>query len=104
MTVRKRNDADGWKRGAMGIDGNLGSNFTKRGGDPWDSNPKGNFVSKKGAGAYEGSDSGLTNKLPDEDPDQGLYTLAGGARDIWSEVEGQSSDDGNRAVKSGNKD
>jgi hypothetical protein len=104
MTIRKRNDDRGYERGAKGIDGNMGSNFTKRGGDSWDSNPRGNFVSPKGAGAYQGSDSGLRNKLPDEDSEQGKYTLAGGARDIFDAVENQSSDSGNRAVKSGRTD
>ena len=87
-----------------GIDGTEGESFTKRGTDPWDSNSRHSFIDKKGVGAYTSNDSGLTNKMPNDDYEQGKYTLAGGARDIFDAVEGQSSDSGNRAVKSGNKD
>jgi hypothetical protein len=86
----------------MGIDGTEGENFTKRGTNPWDSNPRGNFISRTGGAAYTNNESGLRNKLPDEDPEQGLNR--GGQRDIWSDVEGQSSDDGNRAVRSRGRD
>ena len=106
MTIRKRNDADGWKRGAMGIDGRDGDRFTKQYAvDPYDSNPRGDFKSPKGAGVYQDeAASFLRRKSANDDPEQGKYTLAGGARDIFDAVEGQSSDSGNRAVKSGNKD
>jgi hypothetical protein len=60
---------------------------------PWDSNPKGNRV-PYGAGKYTDNESGLRNKLP-SDPTGGAVS-----RDIFDDVEGQSSDSGNRAVRS----
>jgi hypothetical protein len=53
-----------------GIDGTLGENFTKQRTDP----------------------SFLRNKMPEE--------TTASSRDIFNDVEGQSSDDGNRAVRS----
>jgi hypothetical protein len=35
MRIRKRNDADGYRRGAMGIDGNKGASFLDNSQDPW---------------------------------------------------------------------
>ena len=88
-----------------GVDGSEGENFTKRRTDPWHSSPRGNFIDKKGVGAYTSNDPGLTNQKANDDfEQQGKYTLSGDAKDIWDAVEGQSSDSGNRAVKSGNKD
>jgi hypothetical protein len=100
--IRKRNDS---VKPGMGVDGTEGENFTKRSTSPWNSNPRGNFASPKGRGVYQDASPGLTNKMPDDDySEQGKYNLAGGARDILDAVEGQSSDSGNRAVRSGNKD
>ena len=100
--IRKRNDS---VKPGCGIDGSEGENFTKRGTDPYKSNPRGDFLSPRGAGVYQDKDAGfLRRKSANDDPEQGKYTLAGGARDIFDAVEGQSSDSGNRAVKSGNKD
>ena len=45
----------------------------------------------------------LRNKLPDEAAQEG-NTRRGGGKDIWNDVEGQSSDSGNRAVKSRGND
>jgi len=105
MTIRKRNDSDGWRRGAMGIDGNEGSNFTKRGTDPYRSNPRGDYLSPQGAGAYQEKDADfLRRKSADEDPEQGKYTLAGGAVDILDAVEANQSDDGNRRIRSRGQD
>ena len=102
MTIRKRNDS---VKPGCGIDGSEGENFTKRSGNPWDSNPRGDYLSSRGAGKYQDkSASFLTNKMANDDPEQGKYTLAGDAKDIWDAVEGQSSDSGNRAVRSGRKD
>ena len=103
MTSRRRNDS---VKPGCGIDGSEGENFTKRGTDPWNSNPRGDYLSSRGAGAYQDkSASFLTNKMPDDDyENQGKYNLAGGARDIFDAVEGQSSDDGNRAVRSRGQD
>ena len=77
MTIRKRNDADGWKRGAMGIDGRDGDRFTKQYAvDPYDSNPRGDFKSPKGAGVYQDeAASFLRRKSANDDPEQGKYTL-----------------------------
>ena len=98
MTIRKRNDS---VKPGCGIDGSEGENFTKRGTNPYKSNPRGDYLSSQGAGVYQDkSASFLTNKMANDDPEQGKYTLAGDARDIFDEVEGQSSDSGNRAVRS----
>jgi hypothetical protein len=98
----------------MGIDGTEGESFTRRGTDPWTVQPRGvDYVpgdgvkrrdTVKSAGQrYTDNESGLRNKMPDEDPMQGTEGRATG-RDIWSDVEGQSSDSGNRAVKSRGND
>jgi hypothetical protein len=84
----------------MGIDGTEGENAL-RPGKPWDTNPRGDFISRDG-GRYTYNRPVLRNKMPVEDPEQGKYR--GGQRDIWSDVEGQSSDDGNRIVRSGSED
>jgi hypothetical protein len=91
---RQRNDS---VKSGCGIDGSLGEKYTKTGAvNPWRSNPEGSFVSPKGRGTYQDASSGLTNKLPDNNPDD--------VRDILDQVEAQSSDSGNRAVKSGSRD
>jgi hypothetical protein len=101
--IRKRNDS---VKPGCGIDGSEGEDFTKRGTNPYKSNPRGDYLSSQGAGKYQDkSASFLTNKNPDDDfEQQGKYTLAGDAKDIWDAVEGQSSDSGNRAVRSGRRD
>jgi hypothetical protein len=97
MSIRKRNDS---VKPGCGIDGSEGENYTKKSGNPWDSNPRGDYLSTQGAGKYQAkSASFLTNK-----PQNGGTSDMSDARDIWDAVEGQSSDSGNRAVKSGNKD
>jgi hypothetical protein len=90
---RYRNDS---VKPGKGIDGTEGENFTKAGRvSPWDSNPKGNDVDERGANVYQDKNADfLRTKMP-SDQSGGV-----GTRDIWSEVEGQSSDSGNRAVKS----
>jgi hypothetical protein len=98
----------------MGIDGTEGESFTKRGTDPWTVEPasveyvRGEGVrrkdSVKSAGQnYTSNESGLRNRLPDEDPEQGTRSRRVGT-DIFDAVEGQSSDDGNRAVRSRDND
>jgi hypothetical protein len=93
MTIRKRDDSI---KPGRGIDGDAASDFTKRHRvSPWDSNPAGNYKSPRGAGAYQAENADfLNNKMP-SDQSGGV-----GNRDIWDAVEGQSSDSGNRAVKS----
>jgi hypothetical protein len=89
--IRKRNDS---VKDGCGVDGSEGQNYTKIGRvSPWKSNPKEDYLSPQGAGAYqdEGADF-LRNKLP--------YEATEGAYSILDEVEAQSSDSGNRAVKS----
>jgi hypothetical protein len=92
MTIRKRNDS---VKPGCGADGDLGSDFTKQHRtNPWKSNPKDDYLSPQGAGKYQDADASfLRNKLPDE-------ATAPTSRDIFDAVEGQSSDSGNRAVKS----
>ena len=106
MTIRKRNDADGWKRGAMGIDGREGDHFTKQYAvDPYKSNPRGDFKTSKGAGVYQDEAHHFCATNPQTTIRSRASTLRpADARDIFDAVEGQSSDSGNRAVKSGNKD
>jgi hypothetical protein len=90
--IRKRNDS---VKDGCGVDGSEGQNYTKIGRvSPWKSNPKDDYLSPQGAGKYQDADASfLRNKLPDE-------AAAPASRDIWDAVEGQSSDSGNRAVKS----
>jgi hypothetical protein len=106
MSIRKRDDS---VKPGKGIDGSLGENFTSRSQDPWTVRPasvdyvRGDGVKRrdsvKSAGQrYTDNESGLRNK-PADDQSGGA-----GNRDIWSDVEGQSSDDGNRAVKSRGQD
>jgi hypothetical protein len=90
MSIRRRDDS---VKPGCGIDGTEGESFTRQRTDPWDSNPKGNRV-PYGAGKYTDNESGLRNKLP-SDPTGGAVS-----RDIFDDVEGQSSDSGNRAVRS----
>jgi hypothetical protein len=52
---------------------------------------------------YTSNDSGLRQKMPDEDPEQGTRSRRSGT-DIFDAVENQSSDSGNRAVRSGDDD
>jgi hypothetical protein len=94
--IRKRRDSDGYKRGALGISGTEDDNFSREHAvSPW-SPPKigDGKVNPSGHGKYTDDESGLRNRLP-ADPTGGEVS-----RDIWSEVEGQSGDGGNRAVKS----
>jgi hypothetical protein len=89
MTIRKRDDS---VKPGRGIDGTEGEDFTKRRTSPWKSNPKGDYLSPQGAGAYQGSAYFLNNKLPDE--------ATASSREILSEVEANQPDSGNRAIKS----
>jgi hypothetical protein len=87
----------------QGVDGTLGERFTENSGDPWNSNPLGNKNTGAEKAAYTSNRSGLTNKMPDEDySEQGKYR--GGSKDLWDDVEGQSSDSGNRIVRFGGQD
>ena len=98
MTIRKRNDS---VKDGCGIDGTEGQSFTKQRTDPWDSNPKGNDVDERGANVYQDRNADfLRNKAPGAGTGGTGEFLQGGSHDIWDAVEGQSSDSGNRAVKS----
>jgi hypothetical protein len=85
---RTRNDTEGWRKGDLGryiepsgVRPGSGFNYGDAGTNP------------AGCGAYTSDESGLTNKVPEE-------TTAPASRDIFDAVEGQSSDSGNRAVRS----
>jgi hypothetical protein len=91
--AKRNNSAPG-----CGIDGAKGERFTEGGTSPWDSNPRGDFVGK-GRGVYQDAGVGLRNV-----PQNGGTSDMSDGRDIWEAVEGQSSDSGNRAVRSGRKD
>lgn len=90
-------------RGARGIDGDKGSDFSKKHAqDPW-TVKAGDGINPRGAGKYTSDDAGLVQRAPDEDfAGEGEYSA--GSRDVWDAVEGQSSDDGNRAVRSRDSD
>ena len=98
MTKARKGTDEGWRKGAIGIDGNKDADFSRRHAvDPWDLNPAGNYKSPRGAGVYQGKDADfLRNKLPEE--------ATATDRDIFNDVEGQSSDTGNRAVRSRGQD
>jgi hypothetical protein len=89
MTIRKRDNS---VKDGCGIDGSKGQRFTKEYADsPW-SPPEMERINPKGAGKYTNDDSGLRNRRP--------YEATADSYDVFDEVEGQSSDSGNRAVKS----
>lgn len=95
MTIRKRNDS---VKPGKGIDGALGERYSKTGAvDPSNSNPRGNWISKSGVGAYQDKDASFLNRLPQANRSE---AYADDARDILGEVEAQQSDSGNRAVRS----
>jgi hypothetical protein len=103
MSIRKRNDADGYRRGAVGIDDDKGGRFTKENRtDPWTVRPASvdyvpGSVSRKdtvkpGKGITD--DIGvadLRNKMPDGDPEQGTRSRGGG-KDIFDNVNANSDD------------
>ena len=70
----------------MGIDGTEGENFTKRGTDPWDSSPRGNFISRTGGAAYINNEFGLR----DTGTDPENYAKV----DVFDMVESQSDKTG----------
>ena len=98
----KRRHDDSIKHG-KGIDGSLGERYSKQYAvDPWHSNVRGDFLSPKGAGKYQEKDASfLRNQSPTDIETQHPDSEA---RDIWNAVEGQSSDSGNRRVRSGDRD
>jgi hypothetical protein len=67
-----------------GVDGTEGEDFTRQHNvDPWNSNPKGNYLSPKGAGKYEDKDASF---LRDTGTDPENYAKI----DIFDMVDGQS--------------
>jgi hypothetical protein len=99
MTIRRRDDSI---KPGKGIDGDSGSDFTKQHRvSPWASNRNDDYLSPQGAGAYQDENADfLRNKPPGAGTGGTGESLQGGSHDIWDAVEGQSSDSGNRAVKS----
>jgi hypothetical protein len=94
--AKRNNSAPG-----RGIDGSLGERFSKTGAvDPWNSNPRGDYLSPQGAGVYQDKDASF---LRNQRPNDGTEDFSD-ARDILDQVEAQQSDSGNRAVRSGKKD
>ena len=104
MTIRKRDDSYGYKRGARGVSGTKDDGFSREySQNPWSPNMSksggmsGDTINPKGAGAYTSDDDAPLRQVPD----YGLGTVeALEGDDIWNAVEGQSSDDTNRAVRS----
>jgi hypothetical protein len=93
MTIRKMKDGSGAKRGALGKY-MPGAGVVQ--GDGWgDQADIG--TNPKGCGKYTSDDvSFLTGKASDTP----RFNTQAKERDIFDEVEGQSSDSGNRAVRS----
>jgi hypothetical protein len=89
MTIRKRDDSVKLGRG---IDGTEGENYSREYAvNPWKSNPKKNYLSPQGRGAYQlPAADFLNNRLPDEATSE--------PREILSEVEANQPE--NRAIKS----
>ena len=95
MSIRKRNDSDGYRRGAVGIDDDKGGRFTKENRtDPWTVEPRGvSYVPgdgvrrkdtvKPGAGIDGDEGVGILRNKP-----EGAGT--GGTRDIYSDVDRNS--------------
>ena len=81
MTIRKRDDS---VKPGKGIDGNKDVGYDREHiVSPWNPNPRGNFKSPRGAGAYQDANADfLTNKQP--------YEATEESRDLWNDVEGQS--------------
>lgn len=54
MSPPRKGTNEGFRKGAIGIDGRAGEDFgRKHAVDPWNSNPAGNYKSPRGAGPYE---------------------------------------------------
>ena len=86
-----------------GIDGDKGSDFSrKHAQDPW-TVKAGDGINPRGAGKYTTDDAELVQRSPAEDVGgEGEYSA--GSKDIFDAVENQSSDSGNRAVRSRDND
>jgi hypothetical protein len=95
--IRKRNDSDGYRRGAMGIDDDKAGRFTKQNRtDPWTVTPasvervrgdgarRSDKLTEAGSGAYTSNERILRNKPT------GAGT--GDSHDIWSDVSKNSDD------------
>jgi hypothetical protein len=96
--IRKRNDT---VKSGRGIDGDLGENYTKQHRvSPW-SPPLigGEDINPKGHGKYTSDESGLRNK-PASAGTGGDGAGLWGTHSVEDVVNENSSDDGNRALKS----
>jgi hypothetical protein len=93
MSIRKRDDS---VKPGCGIDGAEGENFTKRGTDPWNSNPAGNSNSASHGKYTNNDDAGLKERQP--------WEVGAKTRQILDEVEANDDDDGNRAIRSRDSD
>ena len=84
-------------RGARGVDGDKGSDFTKKHAqDPW-TVKAGDGINPRGAGKYTSDDSGLVQRAPAEDVSgEGMY--GADTRDVFDLIEKNSSDSGNRKL------
>jgi hypothetical protein len=68
--------------GGVGIDGRLGEDYSRKHAvDPWDSNPKGNYKSPRGAGKYQDDNADFLTNKPPSDPTGGAET-----KDIFDNV------------------
>jgi hypothetical protein len=89
MSIRRRDDS---VKPGKGIDGTLGEDYSRKHAvDPWNSNPEGNSNRVK-AGKYTDNTPPLRNEEP--------YDATEGSYSILDNVENQSSDSGNRKIRS----
>jgi hypothetical protein len=88
--IRKRNDS---VKPGVGINKDLGSDYTKQHRtDPWDSNPKGNYKSPRGAGAYQDGNADFLRNVPPGAGTGGTgESLQGGTHDILDDVEANAN-------------
>jgi len=100
--IRKRNDSDGFRRGAMGIDDDKAGRFTKQNrSDPWTVEPQsvssvpGSIRRKDTVKSGQGidGDEGV-GILRQKQPDGGMGSNARnqGGRDIYDDVDRNSDD------------
>ena len=106
--IRKRNDSDGYRRGAVGIDDDKAGRFTKQNRtDPWTVRPNSEEFSargdgvrkvdtvKRGKGIDDDLGVGILRNKPASDQSGGV-----GTKDIYSDVE-KNSDDASRTGGTG---
>jgi hypothetical protein len=89
VSIRKRNDAQGYRRGAMGIDGDKGGDYSKRyNQNSWDVTPSGaaterSYSRNSKRGQDQWTEVGATEQPLRNVEDFGTRAKT---REIWSDV------------------